>query len=212
MYRNRNYLPHIENPESTYFVTFRLAGTLPLSILNQIQDEIMRLTNTSNNRKLTIQEEQHLKYLKSFYIQEYLDKGIGECWLSNPQIAKMVSESIDYFDHKRYMNHVFCIMPNHFHWVLSPKCEEPKENKSDLAPIIHSIKSFTAHRANKILNRTGHFWSKEYYDHRVTSSEQFEKLVYYVLENPVKAGLCKTWDAWLYTKCSEKIRESLELL
>jgi REP element-mobilizing transposase RayT len=151
-----------------------------------------------------------LKYLKSVRIQEYLDKGIGECWLNNPQISQMVTESIAFFEGTRYVTHVFCIMPNHIHWLLKPNYEKLPENESALVSVMHSIKSFTAHRANKILNRTGHFWSKEYYDHRVRSSEELEKLVFYILENPVKAGLCKIWEEWPWTFCSEAIRKILK--
>jgi hypothetical protein len=169
LYRNRRYLPRIESPESTYFVTFRLAGTLPATALYQISTESDSISNVAKqlNRKLTVQEEMRLKYLRSVRIQEYLDKGIGECWLNNPQISQMVTQSIAFFEGTKYVTYVFCIMPNHIHWLLKPNCEILPENESALVSVMHSIKSFTAHRANRILNRTGHFWSKEYYDHRV---------------------------------------------
>ena len=79
-----------------------------------------------------------------------------------------------------------------------------------LVSIMHSIKSFTAHQANKILKRKGPFWSREYYDHLVRSSEQFGRILVYILENPIKAGLCNHWREWPWTICSAAIAASFE--
>jgi REP element-mobilizing transposase RayT len=158
------------------------------------------------SRELTEQEHARFNYLQSTKIQEYLDTGIGDCWLKESSVAGMVKESIAYFDGSRYVSHALCIMPNHVHWILTPLSSEAD---SALSSIMHSIKSYTAHQADKILKRKGSFWSREYYDHLIRSSEQFGRLLIYVLENPVKAGLCQRWDQWPWTICSDKIRVSL---
>ena len=162
------------------------------------------------NRKVTKEELSRLKYLESTKIQGYLDKGIGECWLKEPSVAGMVKEAILHFDRSRYVSHALCIMPNHVHWLLTPLQNEVNAKVgSTLGAILHSIKSYTSHKANKLLKREGSFWSREYYDHLVRSSEQFGRLLIYILENPVKAGLCKEWDQWPWTTCSSEIRASL---
>jgi hypothetical protein len=38
-YRDRGYLPHLEILGSTYFVTFRLTGTLPQKVLDDFRTE-----------------------------------------------------------------------------------------------------------------------------------------------------------------------------
>jgi hypothetical protein len=38
--RSRGYLPHIVNSQSTYFVTFRLADSLPTPLLLSWQNEL----------------------------------------------------------------------------------------------------------------------------------------------------------------------------
>jgi REP element-mobilizing transposase RayT len=63
---------------------------------------------------------------------------------------------------------------------------------------MHSIKSYTAHEANKILNRKGRFWSKEYFDRFIRNQEHFNKTVSYIENNPVKAGLCKESKDWRF--------------
>jgi REP element-mobilizing transposase RayT len=215
VYRDRGYLPHLELPEATYFVTFRLAGTLPKKVVDELKKErqfTVEITK-KQNRELTPREESRLKYLRSTNIQQYLDKGIGDCWLRKSEIATIVKESIHYFDGSRYISHAYCIMPNHLHWLLTSidQSNSSSRENSRLIPIMHSIKSYTAHQANKLLNREGRFWSKEYYDHLVRSSEEFGRLLFYIIENPVKAGLCKKWNEWPWTICSEKIQASLEM-
>jgi len=52
------------------------------------------------------------------------------------------------------------------------------------------LKGYTAHRANDLLGRHGHpFWQEESYDHLVRSETLFDRIRFYIEENPVKAGL-----------------------
>jgi REP element-mobilizing transposase RayT len=211
-YRDRGYLPHLELENSTYFVTFRLTATLPKKMIDEFQQERQKTLEMAKkeNRQLTEQQKARLKYLESAKIQRYLDKGIGDCWLKEPFVAGMVKTSIHHFDGTRYVSHALCIMPNHVHWLVTPlQSGLTSRVDSPLSSIMHTIKSYTSHEANKLLKRQGSFWSREYYDHLVRSSEQFGTLLIYVLENPVKAGLCKRWDEWPWTTCSERIRASL---
>lgn len=211
-YRDRGYLPHFELENSTYFVTIRLSGTLPKKVVEEFEHERLIISQKARkeNRELTKQEEMRLKYLESTRVQQYLDKGIGECWLKEPIVARMVKDSIHHFDGSRYVSHAFCIMPNHVHWLLTPlQTALTSGVDSPLSSVMHSVKSYTSHRANKLLNRNGSFWSREYYDHLIRSSEQFGRILIYLLENPVKAGLCKTWDQWPWTTCSKKIHAAL---
>jgi REP-associated tyrosine transposase len=101
-------------------------------------------------------------------------------------------------------------MPNHLHWILTPKRRKGMTKlDSQIIPIMQSFKSFTAHSANKLLNRTGPFWSREYYDHLIRTEEQFGKLVQYTIQNPVKAKLCSHWKEWPWTICSNPVLDSL---
>jgi REP element-mobilizing transposase RayT len=149
-----------------------------------------------------------MEYLQSKRIQEYLDKGLGECWLKQNEIAEIVASSINFFEKIRYISHAWCIMPNHVHWLMTPF--ESDTSSLVLSKIIHSIKSYSANQANKKLKRTGEFWHREYYDHCVRSSEEFGRLITYTVNNPVKAGLCKEWRDWPWTKCSQEIWNQLE--
>jgi len=83
-------------------------------------------------------------------------------------------------------------MPNHIHYLLKPI------NNHTLSEIIKNFKSFTAHEANKILQRNGQFWQEDYYDRYIRNREHYEKTVRYIETNPVKAGLCEKPDDWKY--------------
>lgn len=69
---------------------------------------------------------------------------------------------------------------------------------------MQSLKGYTAHEANKILNRTGQFWEEESYDHEVRNDEELDRIVKYVLNNPVKAGLVKDWREWQWSWLREE--------
>ncbi|MEI8059975.1 MAG: hypothetical protein WCG67_07450, partial [Ferruginibacter sp.] len=68
----------------------------------------------------------------------------------------------------------------------------------NLYKLMQSHKSFTAKKCNLILQRTGAFWEPESYDHIVRPGE-FDKIVNYILANPVKAGLVKKWEDWQWS-------------
>jgi len=54
---------------------------------------------------------------------------------------------------------------------------------------MHSLKSFTAKEANKLLARSGTFWQSETYDHIIRNEDDYFRTVEYVIMNPERAGL-----------------------
>jgi len=65
-----------------------------------------------------------------------------------------------------------------------------------LGDIMESFKGYTAFECNKILHRKGQFWHHENYDHVIRNQEELIRIVKYILNNPVKVGLCKRPDEW----------------
>jgi len=129
----------------------------------------------------------------------------GPTWLNNIEIATTIAESLNYREGKVYRLDAFSIMPNHLHMVFAPfpKPVLPGTCPTDhsLAAILHSLKSYTAQRANGLLNRTGAFWDHESYDHCVRDEQEWARTIAYVLNNPVKAGLVKDWNSWRWSYC-----------
>ena len=186
--RDRGRLPHWEMDSGLYFVTFRLADSLPQELLERVGSEREAILARARQlqRELSADEQRRLALLFSREIERRLDLGAGACWLRHTKVAKVVADALNFFQAKRYRLLAWCIMPNHVHVVTKLL---PGQR---LAAVAHSWKSFTAKEANRILERSGHFWGREYYDHLVRNEEELARMVRYVLNNPAKAGL-KDW-------------------
>jgi REP-associated tyrosine transposase len=84
--RTRGRLPHWEAPGAVYFVTFRLADSLPKSVLRDIRftrQETLRIAQ-AQNRSLSPDEARRLARLLRSKIETHLDAGAGSCLLRNP--------------------------------------------------------------------------------------------------------------------------------
>lgn len=131
-------------------------------------------------------------------IEMYLDQNYGERWLSDARIATLVQNSILHLDGKKYRLIAWVIMPNHVHILI-----ETLPGYS-VVEIMQTLKSFTAHEANKILERKGSFWFKEYFDRYIRSGKHYQATVRYIEENPVKARLCSRPEDWEFSSACFK--------
>ena len=189
--RNRGRLPHWEKEAGVYFVTFRLADSLPQHVLEKIveRQRVLR-TAQSSGLKLSAGQEMQIADYSPKKIEEYLDAGKGACYLRDARIAKLVADTLRCWDGKRYRLIAWCVMPNHVPVVfrIAPGHE--------LASILQRWKTYTAKMANQLLGRTGVFWQREYYDRLIRDGEELERAGRYVVSNPEKAGL-KDWP-WVW--------------
>ena len=78
--------------------------------------------------------------------------------------------------------------------------DERADKDSPLSTIMHSIKSYTALQANRVLGRSGQFWQHESYDHWVRDDEELHRIAAYIDNNAIAAGLCN--QAHEYQWCS----------
>jgi len=178
-----------------YFVTFRLKDSLPRSALDKLAKESARIRNLQKNNTDSAHQDWFGKY------DEYLDQVLcGEGFLKNEQVADLVAESIHYRDGKEYELVAFCIMPNHVHLIFIP-LEKTKDCFYSLAEILQSLKRHTARQSNLILGRLGAFWQDESYDHIIRDQAELERIIKYVLSNPVKAGLVEDPSKWKWSFC-----------
>jgi len=53
-----------------------------------------------------------------------------------------------------------------------------------------------------VLNRTGAFWSRDYFDRWIRDSAEERRIVRYIENNPVKAGLCREPAEWRFSSAS----------
>ena len=176
---SRGYLPHFNVKLSTQFVTFRLADSMPESLLEKCRSEMESgLIDDVEFRKR---------------IEYYLDRGYGSCYLKDRRIAAKVRESVLHFNDDRYKLIAWVIMPNHVHLLIELLGE------NELPDVMHSIKSYTAHQANKILQRSGQFWFVESFDRYIRDARHYHATVRYIENNPVKARLCRKPSEWEFS-------------
>jgi len=100
-------------------------------------------------------------------------------------------------------------MSNHVHIVFRHLPEnDPNENAYPITEIMASLKKYTARLANLSLNRTGQpFWHPESYDRVVRDSDELYNVIFYTLNNPVKAGLVEHWQDWPNSYCKDEFLE-----
>ena len=111
-----------------------------------------------------------------------------------PLIADLIAETIQIGQSQRHFYELtaWALMPNHVHLLILPNVPVPV--------IMRWLKGLTARRANLLLRRTGQlFWQDESFDHRVRDDAELERLVRYVEDNPVSAGLAANPRDWAWS-------------
>jgi REP element-mobilizing transposase RayT len=197
----RRNLPHIQPPGGTLFITFRLAGSIPADVLAMLHAEADRIFAELEAAPPSLERANRLYLEQRRFFGKwdaFLDQGTGPDWLRNPEIAKLVADAMHFHDGTRYELLTYCIMSNHVHVVLTPLLKTADEYYP-LAQIMHTLKGYTAGQANRLLDRSGAFWLHESYDHWVRDTAELERIVAYVVNNPVKAGLTSDWQTWPWT-------------
>lgn len=187
-WHSRGYIPHFDGDVSQ-FVTFRLFDSLPQGLLKTLSIE-------ADNNKL----QRFYEDAKCARVEEYLDNGIGQCFLRRPEIASIVMDGLRFHADKSYQLFAWAIMPNHVHMLIRPNTE------ISLSYIMKSLKGFTSNQANKVLGRGGRFWQPDYFDRYIRDREHFEKTVRYIEDNPVKAGLCGNASEWKFSSANPEVR------
>jgi REP element-mobilizing transposase RayT len=172
----RRKLPHFHPNGAHLFVTWRLAGSLPVS-----RPDVIYATPG-----------------QAFAAEDRaLANSRGPTWLNNTRVASQVVEAIRSGESQRrfYDLWAWVVMPNHVHMLILPRVA--------LAQITHWIKGTTAREANLLLGRTGEpFWQHESYDHWVRNEKEFQRVVAYIERNPVSAGLAAAPEDWRWSSAA----------
>lgn len=114
---------------------------------------------------------------------------IGPLLLKEPACAKIVEDAILFSAVERFELYAWCIMANHAHALFTPIW--------DFRKLMQSIKGFTSRQINQLQSQMGRtLWQDESYDHWVRDEAELLRVVYYIEQNPVKAGLCREAKDW----------------
>lgn len=198
----RGYLPHVKREGASYFVTFRLADSLPAGTLlllereraerlRLLEQKVQRSEETSDSEELIARDLQRR-------IERFLDRGFGACYLGRANIADIVAHSLRYFHGQRYLLRSWVVMPNHVHAVVWPM------PNSQLSEVLKSWKQFTSRAAKRALGLGDEpFWQRESYDHWIRSDGENARIARYIVNNPVLAKLCTRPEDWRWSSAYE---------
>lgn len=190
---SRGYLPHLDSPGLLQSINFRLHDALPHHVVERWKQELHWGEALAQDDRIAVVLRQR--------IASYEDAGYGACWLRDERIASLVENALLHFDGQRYRLIAWCIMPNHVH-VLIETWPGYRLDK-----VLHSWKSFTAQKANKLLGRSGAFWAREYYDRFIRNERHLTQAVGYIEQNPVKAELAQSAELWRFGSAARAARD-----
>lgn len=90
------------------------------------------------------------------------------------------------------------VMPDHLHWLFR------LGDRLDLGQAINILKGRSSRAINRHLGRKGSLWQRAFHDHALRDEEDLHEMAAYVVDNPLRAGLCESireyphWDAaWI---------------
>ena len=187
-WKSRGFLPHYDASLKYQMITYRLADSLPQKVLNSIKES----------------KGESLK--QRILVEDTLDEGHGACILKIPKIAQIVIDAWKFFDKSRYDLIAYVVMPNHVHVLIKTY------EKHSLSQVIHSWKSYTAHEIKKVMGKAGiqseeKIWQVEYWDRFIRDEKHFTQAVNYIIDNPVKAGLCTSPEQWPWSSYVSQVDE-----
>lgn len=207
----RRNLPHWQPHNAEYFVTFRLSGSLPSIVIDQLKRERRQINDVQEGSSDldTVSKKNRRRQIFKKYEKALDSSDFGPTWLANSDIANIIEEALLYRDKKEYDLFAFCIMSNHVHMIFQLLDDALSKTEFPVTNILRKLKSFTGLKANQKLERTGAFWHSESYDHVIRDQNELENTIRYVLNNPVKIGLVDNWKDWQYNYCKPIILDTL---
>lgn len=190
---SQGHLPHWDQAEATYFITWRTADSIPRDVWLKWRHErdgwLLEhgISPLAKDWRRQVEElsEQDRNDFRQFArrLEHEMDACHGECLLRQPALANHVAEALRFIDGSCYLLGDFVIMPNHVHVLVGGLA------RNSMLKQVASWKKWSALKINEALGRSGRFWQDESFDHLVRHQASFEKLRSYIADNPAKAGL-----------------------
>lgn len=210
----RRNLPHWHPPGAAIFATWRLKDSLPMSAVKRLRETHRLLKREAERKGLSI-EDLDLRINKKLFamMDEFLDRAAaGPTWLREPAIANKMQDALLNIYAHLYKLWAYVVMPNHVHVLVKPRpaipsVNAPADEMVSLSDITKRLKGYAAREANKLLCLTGQsFWQTESFDHWPRDEDEFYRIVAYIENNPVKAGLVLIAEDWPWSSAAERKR------
>tara|TARA_B110000977_G_scaffold97663_1_gene128589 strand:- start:244 stop:882 length:639 start_codon:yes stop_codon:yes gene_type:complete len=175
----KNRLPHWQQDGCTYFITFRLADSLPKRLLDEWKEE-RRIWLLKHPEPWGVEIEQAYHQRFSAARERWLDAGHGDCVLRCSLAREAFVRCIDLQDCEVWS---FVVMPNHVHLLLSLSAE------LELPAFIQRLKGGSSFAINQSIGRSGPLWARDYFDRLIRDQNHFFNCARYIRRNSLKANL-----------------------
>ena len=202
---SRHGLPHGFLYAKPVHVVYRLEGCLPVGPLRRLWkalgEELTRhsVRGTRSTAALERLREQYL-----LHYDQLLDaQDQTRYLLADARLATIVLDSWRALEELRAcIVLACCVMGNHVH-VLLQGVEDA--DPVPIGGVLRRHKKFTTNAIGDLRGARTKIWADGYFD-RYVRPGQFERVLQYLLDNPVKAGLVPDWRSWAATYVREGLR------
>jgi len=125
-------------------------------------------------------------------------------FILSDEAKNIVFDGIKFHAGKKYGLLACVVMETHVHFILQP-LEEASGSFYSLAQIMHSIKSYSANKIQRLCSKKGQVWLNENYDRIVRDDKEYLEKLNYIVNNPLKAGVVDNPEdyKWLYIEGSD---------
>ncbi len=193
-------LPHWRQDGATYFVTFRLADSLPQSKLHELRAfKVDWERSHPPPRTQTILDDLAREMFRR--IERWLDQGMGSCVLRELPMAERVIEAMHAGDDTEYELGCYVVMANHVHAVVRPLLP----SRSDVEDILKGWKGRSSIEINCQLVQSGTLWQRESFDRMIRDEEHLWRVIQYIGRNSRNAGIdpskCPMWIRPSWIEC-----------
>jgi len=79
----------------------------------------------------------------------------------------------------------YCIMPDHVHLVATPFTD-----RASSLTFVDRFKGLTSFRLGRAGSGNSKVWQPRYHDHLIGPDDVLERIIEYILDNPVRQSLC----------------------
>jgi putative transposase len=127
-------------------------------------------------------------------------KGVDSCSIyldddDRLSFLRLMSQAVDRFD---WQCQALCLMTTHYHLVL-------ESTRERLSSGLQRLNGIYAQRFNRRHDRTGHLFGGRFGSRVIEEEDYLAGVCLYVVNNPVRAGLCESWDEWPWSHLSADV-------
>ena len=109
---------------------------------------------------------------------------------------EIIVSTLKHFDGQRFEVLAYVVMPDHVHVLVRPY------EGYLLHELVHSWKSYTANRLQRVAGRRGRIWQEDYFDRIMRDEAEFIEKAQYILNNPLKIEPQIDAYPWVWVKAA----------